>query len=136
MRRAVLRGVSSGETKGSISSLVPLEVANAMVKFKKGADAPAEVNAIFSMGLEVCPVEGTDVREAAEIVQESRASPYDCTHSVIMKRYGLTEIVPADKDFDRFEWVERTDPRSFGRRRWVVRKDARRSTRLCQAASN
>ncbi|MDG6898702.1 MAG: type II toxin-antitoxin system VapC family toxin [Nitrososphaerota archaeon] len=109
----VLRSVSSGETKASISTLVPLEVANAMSKFGLGPEAPEEIRAIFSLGLEVYPVESTDVREVAETVGGGAASVHDCTHAVVMRRYGIREVVSADKDFDKFPWVNRIDPRDF-----------------------
>jgi predicted nucleic acid-binding protein len=109
----VLRSVRSGETEGSISALVPLEVANAMKKYGLAAGVADEIRAMFSLGLEVHPLEGTDSREVADVVGETGASPYDCAHAVVMKRYGIEEIVSADRDFDRFDWVRRIDPGSF-----------------------
>jgi predicted nucleic acid-binding protein len=109
----VLKSVQSGETKGSISALVPLEVANSMAKYGLGAKAADEIRAMFSLGLVVHPLEGTDSREVAEVIEETGASPYDCAHAVVMKRHGIREIVSADRDFDKFEWVRRIDPRAF-----------------------
>jgi predicted nucleic acid-binding protein len=109
----VLRSVESGELEGSISSLVPLEVANAMTKYGLGAGVSDEIRAMFSLGLEVHPLDGTDAREVADVVGKTGASPYDCAHAVVMRRYGIREVVSADRDFDRFDWVRRIDPGSF-----------------------
>ncbi len=110
---SVLKSVASGETKAAISTLVPLEVANAMKRYGLASGEADEIRAIFSLSLEVYPLEGPDTREAADVVEQSGASPYDCAHAVVMRRYGLKEIVSADKDFERFDWLKRIDPRSF-----------------------
>ena len=109
----VLKGVVSGRLKASVSSLVPLEVANALAKYGLGVEVPAEIHAIFSMGLEIYPIEGADVRETAEVQNETGVSPYDCAHAVVMRKFGLREIISADMDFDKFHWLKRIDPRSF-----------------------
>ena len=109
----VLKSVASGETKGSISALVPLEVANAMRKFGLGRRVRDEVKAMFSLGLEVHPLEASDSLEAVDVAGETGASPYDCAHAVVMRRYGIKDIVSADRDFERFGWVERVDPKAF-----------------------
>ena len=109
----VLRSVASGETKASVSALVPIEVANALTKYGLPNEVPAEIQAIFSMGLEVYPIDDSDAREVAEVFDRTRVSPYDCAHAIVMRRYGLKEIVSADTDFNKFEWVKRIDPRSF-----------------------
>lgn len=109
----VLRSLKSGAVKGALSPLVPLEVANAMRKFGLVREAAGEVRAIYSMGLEVYPLEGTDSREAAEMADETGAGPYDAAHAVVMRRYGISEIISADRVFDRFGWLKRTDPQSF-----------------------
>lgn len=110
---AVLRSLSSGRLEGSISALVPLEVSNALKKYRLSREIVGEVRAILSLPMEVYPVEPSDVREGAEIYGESEGSPYDCVHAAIMRRYGINEIVSADKDFDRIKGLKRLDPKSF-----------------------
>ena len=109
----VLRKVASGATNASTSALVAVEVANALRKYGLAKDVPAEVRAIFSLGIEVFHLEATDVREAAEIFAETNIGPYDCAHAAIMRRNGLKEIISADKEFDRLHWLKRLDPRSI-----------------------
>jgi predicted nucleic acid-binding protein len=113
----VLKSVASGETKAAISTLVPLEVANAMRRYGLASGAADEIRAIFSLSLEVYPLEGADTRKAADVLEQSGVRPYDCAHAVAMRRSGLKEIVSADKDFDKFVWLKRIDPRSFAAQR-------------------
>jgi predicted nucleic acid-binding protein len=122
---AVLQSVSSGRLKASISALVPLEVANALRKYRLGREVVGEVRAILSLPMEVYPVEPSDVSEGAEIYGEGEGSPYDCVHAAIMRRYGINEIVSADKDFDRIKSVKRLDPKkSFSGTLKVSRSDS------------
>ncbi len=109
----VLSSITLGRTKASISALVPLEVANALAKYGLADEVHAEIQAIFSMGIEVLSLDGPDIREVAEVFGDTEVSPYDCTHAVLMRKHGLKEIISADKDFEKFGWVKRIDPRSF-----------------------
>jgi len=109
----VVSKIASKEIDASTSALVALEVANALRKYGLSKDVADEVRAIFSLGIDVYPVESSDVREAAEIYSEAKISPYDCAHAAIMKRNGLSTIVSADKEFDRVTWLKRVDPKSI-----------------------
>ncbi len=109
----LLRRIVSGQLKSSISTFVPIEVANALMKYGLKDEVSTEVRAIFSSGLDVYPIEEADVREATELYKEVKVSPYDCVHAAVMKKHGLKEIISADKDFDRFTWLKRTDPKSL-----------------------
>jgi hypothetical protein len=112
----ILRRIASDDMQASISALVPIEVANALRKYGLGKDVREEVRAIFSMGIEVYPLDPTDAREAAEIYAEAGISPYDCVHAAVMKKYGLNEIISADKEFDKIPWLKRVDPRLMSER--------------------
>jgi len=108
---SVLRMTSSGELEASTSTLVPIEVANSMRKFGLGEAVASEIRAIFSLGIEVHGIEAADAQEAAEIFEKSRINPYDCLHAAVMKRLGLKEIISADKEFEKVDWIARLDPR-------------------------
>jgi len=95
---------------------VPIEVANALRKYGLGKDVKEEVRAIFSLGLEIYPLDPTDVREAAEIYAETGISPYDCVHVATMRKNSLNEIISADKEFDKIPWVKRLDPLLMSKR--------------------
>lgn len=110
---AVLRSVSSGRLEASNCAQVPVEVANALKKYRLGREVVEEVRAILSLPLEVYSGEPADVGEGTELYAESEGSPYDCVHAAIMRRYGIKEIISADKDFDRIRWLKRLDPKMF-----------------------
>jgi len=106
-------GLRPGAMIGCPSSdLVAVEVANALRKYGLAKEVTAEVRAIFSLGLEVYRLDATDVREAAEIFLEAYIGPYDCAHAAIMRRNGLKEIISADQEFDKINWLKRLDSRS------------------------
>ena len=112
----VLRSIASENLQASISALVPIEVANALRKYGMAKDVVEEVRAIFSLGLEVYSLDPTDAREAAEIYAATGISPYDCLHAAVMKKYGLSEIISADKEFEKIPWIKRLDPRLMSER--------------------
>ncbi len=109
----ILRKLAAGESQASASTLVPIEVANALRKYGRGKDVAQELHAINSLGIEIFVIEVVDVREAAEIYDKVGISPYNCVHAAVMKRNGLDQIVTADKEFERIEWIKRLDPRNF-----------------------
>ena len=109
----VVRKISTGEIDGAISSLIPLEVSNALRKFGQGGEAGSEVEAMLSLGMEVYPLEATDLEEVVKVMTEHDVGPYDCAHAVIMKRNGIGEVISADRAFDRFAWVRRVDPKDL-----------------------
>jgi len=112
----ILRGIASDNLQASTSALVPIEVANALRKYGMAKDVVEEVRAIFSLGLEVYSLDATDAREAAEIYAATGISPFDCLHAAVMKKYGLSEIVSADKEFEKIPWIKRLDPRLMSER--------------------
>jgi len=109
----ILRKITTGELEASTSALIPIEVANAMRKFGLEAEVVAEIRAIFSLGIDVCAIDPSDTQEAAEIFSGSSINPYDCLHAAVMKRMGLNEIISADKEFDKIDWIARVDPNSM-----------------------
>jgi uncharacterized protein len=109
----ILRMIASDELKASTSALVPIEVANAMRKYGLSKDVATEIRAIFSLGMEVYGIEAADAQEAAEIFSGAKIGPYDCLHAAVMRRMGLDEIISADKEFDKLDWITRIDPKSI-----------------------
>ncbi len=109
----VLERIATGRMEAATSALVTLEVANALRKYGLSREVTAEVRAIFSLGIDVYPVDPADARDAAEIFDDAKISPYDCAHAAIMRKNGLKEIVSADTEFDKLGWLKRLDPRSL-----------------------
>jgi len=107
----ILSMISRGELQVITSSLALIELANALRKYGLGDQVTGVVDAVFSLDFQIAQVDPTDVRNAMEIFDEFRISPYDCTHAAIMKKAGTSSIISADKDFEKVTWIKRIDPK-------------------------
>jgi len=109
----ILGRIDRGELKAATSTLVIIELANALRKYGLGKEAKNVVDAIFSLDLQVYEIEQLDVRNALRLFDEFGISPYDCVHVAVMKRAGITQIISADKDFDKIAGIQRLDPKTL-----------------------
>ncbi len=107
----VLGKIEKGELEATTSTLVVVELANALRKHGLSDEVKDVVDAVFSLDIRVFEVDSLDVRTAARIYDEFRVSPYDCVHAAVMKKAGVDEIISADKDFDKIDWIRRRDPK-------------------------
>jgi len=109
----VLRKLQDGTILGATSSLVILEVANALRKFGLAKQVRDVVDSVFSLEIKILDMTSSDVRNATEICQRLNINPYDCIHVAVMQHAGIKRIISADRDFDRISEIKRTDPKSF-----------------------
>ena len=109
----VLRKVEDDRIHAATSTLVILEVANALRKFGLMKQVKEVVDSIFSLQLLMLEMTSSDVRNASEISQRLNVSPYDCVHVAVMKRMEIRTIISADKEYDRITDIRRKDPRTF-----------------------
>lgn len=109
----ILSKIEKGELKAVTSTLVIIELANALRKYGLADEVKDVVDAIFSLNINVFEVDSLDVRTAARVYDEFRISPYDCVHVAIMRKAGIIDILSADKDFDKITWIRRLDPKNF-----------------------
>lgn len=109
----ILSKIEKGELEATTSTLVIVELANALCKYGLADEVKDVVDAIFSLDISVFDVDSLDVRNAARIYDKFRISPYDCVHVALMKKAGVSEIISADKDFDKITWIRRLDPKIF-----------------------
>lgn len=107
----ILGRIEKGELEAATSSLVVVELANALRKYGLDDEVKDVVDAVFSLEMQVFEVDSWDVRTAARIYHQFQVSPYDCVHAAVMKKAGIVGIISADQDFDRIEWVTRRDPK-------------------------
>ena len=107
----VLGKIEKGELGAVTSTLVVVELANALRKYGLGDEVRDVVDAVFSLDMRVFEVDSIDVRTAAGFFDEFRVSPYDCVHAAVMKKAGIVDIISADRDFDKIEWIKRRDPK-------------------------
>ena len=103
--------IEKGEFGAVISTLVVVELANALRKHGLSDEVEDVVDAVFSLDIRIFEVDSIDVRTAASIFDEVRVSPYDCVHAAVMKKAGIVDIISADRDFDKIEWIKRRDPK-------------------------
>jgi len=109
----ILRRIERGEIKAATSTLVVVELANALRKYGLSKEVKTVVDAVFSLDVQIFEVDPLDVRVAAQIFDEFKISPYDCVHVAVMKRAGIEEIISADSDFDKINWIRRLDPKNL-----------------------
>jgi len=99
----ILETIGRGEFKAVTSSLALVELANALRKYGLSDEAAEVVDAIFSFNIQILQVDPIDVRNAIEIFDEFKISPYDCVHAAIMKKAETDRIISADRDFEKIE---------------------------------
>ena len=109
----VLGKIEKGEIDAVSSTLILVELANALRKYGLSDEVKKVIDAVLSLDIRVFEVDSLDVRAATSIFSEFRISPYDCVHAAVMKKAGISEIISADKEFDRIDWIRRRDPKSI-----------------------
>lgn len=109
----VLGKIEKRELDAITSTLVVVELANALRKYGLDDEVKSVVDAVFSLDMRVFEVDSLDVRTAVNMFEEFRISPYDCVHAAVMKKAGVVDIISADRDFDKVEWIRRRDPKTI-----------------------
>jgi len=109
----ILDMIVRNELKAVTSSLIIIELANALRKYGLSNEVTDVVDAVFSLNIQILQVDPLDVRSAMEIFAEFQISPYDCTHAAIMKKAETGKIISADRDFEKIIWIKRIDPKNF-----------------------
>ncbi len=107
----ILDKIVKSEIEAVTSTLVVIELANALRKFGLSNEVKEVIDAVLSLDVPVYEVDSLSVRDAAGIFNEFRISPYDCVHVAVMKRARIVDIISADKDFDKIAWIKRLDPK-------------------------
>jgi hypothetical protein len=113
----IIEDIAGGRLRAVASTLVVLEVASALRKYGLKRAVVDEINAICSLGITLDPLDESVVGRAGEIHHETQMHPYDCAHVATMRKLGVTEILSADKDFDKVSGILRIDPKSYAARK-------------------
>jgi len=109
----VLEDLQTGRVAGVASSLVLLEIANALRKFgrpKIALEAVASARALLSGLLDM------DAELAEDGVRagvEAGKDPYDGLHVATMRKHGIASVISTDADFDKFPGIRRIDPLAY-----------------------
>lgn len=109
----ILDKIAKGKLEAATSTLVIVELANALRKYGLSDEVKDVVDAVFSLDIRVFDVDSLGVRNAIGIFDEFRISPYDCVHVAVMKETGIANVISADRDFDKVNWIKRLDPKNF-----------------------
>jgi predicted nucleic acid-binding protein len=107
----ILDKIAKGKLEAATSTLAVIELANALRKYGLSDEVKDVVDAVFSLDIRVLDVDSLDARNAIGIFDEFRISPYDCVHVAVMKETGIANVISADKDFDKINWIKRSDPK-------------------------
>jgi len=109
----IIGEIVKGKISAVTSALIVIELANALRKYGLSNEAREIVDAVFSLDVPIYEIDLSDIRSAIDIFDEFRISPYDCVHAAVMKRTGTHNIISADKDFDKINWIKRLNPKSY-----------------------
>lgn len=107
----ILDEIVNGELEAITSTLIVIELANALRKFGLNTEVKEVIDAVFSLDIRIYEADSFDVRNAARNFDEFRISPYDCVHATVMRKAGIFDIISADKDFDKIAWIRRVNPK-------------------------
>ncbi len=108
----IIRDVYNGCLRAYISSLILLEVANALRKFRV-VDLPMKIKAVLSLPISLIEIDSKDILDAIDLAGKYNISPYDAAHIIAMRKMEINTIISADKDFDNVEYIKRLDPKEY-----------------------
>ena len=109
--RQILESVARGDTPAVTSTEVVQDVAYRYLKRGEAARAVEAIDGVLATVEAVLPVDIAVVRRFRHLVQEHpRAGGRDLIHVAVMMNAGIDTIASADRDFDRFPRIKRTDP--------------------------
>lgn len=109
----LLEEIHKERIEAVISTLVVLEVANALRKFGLVEEIHQTASAILSLPIETKPLTLAILQSALTISREYGLTPYDAVHAATMKLTNTKFIVSADKEFDKIPWIKRIDPLQY-----------------------
>ena len=77
-------------------------------------------NEILKYSLVILSITETDIRLAIELFEyhkNSGISPRDAIHAATLKNNGITQLISADRDFDKFDFLMRIEPKDYSPKR-------------------
>lgn len=107
----MLESVARGETPAVTSTEVVQEVAHRYLRRGEAARAVEAIDGVLATVEAVLPVDLAVIRRFRQLVREHpRAGGRDLVHVAVMMNACIDTIASADRDFDRFPGIKRTDP--------------------------
>ncbi|HYS72205.1 MAG TPA: type II toxin-antitoxin system VapC family toxin [Thermoplasmata archaeon] len=109
----ILQDIQEGRLRAAASILIVPEVANTMFRSGRAKGMDRVTAAMTSLPLRFHDVTEPVVLEGVRLSRLASASPYDGIHAATMQVLGISVILSADTDFDRFAGITRLDPRVY-----------------------
>jgi len=106
--REIHRSIANG--RGAVTSPLAIdEVMWVLIRAGKKHLLRTAVEDVYTtQNLDVVAIPPTTPLTALNLIEQYDLKPRDALHAAIMKENKLTQIVTDDKDFDRVEWIKRT----------------------------
>lgn len=108
----VLRRIALGSLEVVTSAEVLQEILHHFLRVRQPERGLEAVEEIGSLAVQVLPVEGQDIREAARLGLRHRGLPSrDLLHLAVMHRHHLGAVLSTDRHFSGLEGITRIDPK-------------------------
>ncbi len=112
--RLILHKVGIGEIPGVTSVEVLQEILHRYLSLGRTEEGIIIARQFSEIVDEVFPVELADVQKAMELARQATGTKSrDLIHVAVMLNNGIHTIISADKHFDLFPEIRRTDPMEF-----------------------
>ena len=116
----VLKAIESAELEVSASTLILVEVINVLCKLnrileeagKEELNIRKNIDAILSMPIKWIELDFAIIRRASEY--KFKVSGIDYVHIASMEFNLVDEVISADEELDKIDFVKRIDPLTFG----------------------
>lgn len=115
----ILKAVENAELEVCASTLILVEVINVLCKLntileeaqKEKLDIRENIDAIFSLPIKWIELDFAIIRRASEY--KFKVSGIDYVHAASMELNLVNEIISADKELDKIDFIKRIDPLTF-----------------------
>lgn len=111
--REILEKIEAEKLKAVTSTQVLSEVAGVLYSKYGVKDTTPQLNAILSYPMEVYIVHPDTIRVAAEYARDYEIVPYEGIHIASAIEHSLRNILSADKELDKVEFIRRIDPLEY-----------------------
>jgi len=117
--RDILKAVENAELEVCASTLILVEVINVLCKLnrileegqKEKLNVGKNIDAILSLPIKWIELDFAIIRRASEY--QFKVSGIDYIHAASMELSLVNEVISADKDLDKIDFIKRIDPLTF-----------------------
>ena len=118
--KTILKAIENAELEACASTLILVEVINVLCKLnrilkeeqREKLNIRKNIDAVLSLPIKWIELDFAVIRRASEY--EFRVSGIDCVHVASMELSLITEVISADEELDKIDFIKRIDPLTFG----------------------